>query len=383
MCAAIAGYGETAIGELPGYDPLELKMWAAGEAMEDAGIGPDDVDGLVTSPPMDSGSGSTVMAVAQSLGLCPIRWGSTPDLGGASFVQTIAEAEMAVERGYCDVMLVVAADALRSAVGVDRVIENLSGLASRFEEPSNLVPSLYAHVANWQLDRTATTREHLAAVAAIDYGHAAMQREARAHENEPMDVGEVLAAPTVADPLTIPQCSLISDGGAAVVVASEEVIAGVDADPVRLQGFGAQHTHKHLSSMPDPSLTGARAAGERAMRRAGVDHDDIDVLEIYDCFTITVVRVLEDLGFCPPGGVGQLVERGDLELGGRWPMNTHGGALAGGHPGPVGIFHVTEAVRQLRGEAEATQVEGADTALVHGNGGVFSTQGVAILERGA
>jgi len=382
MSPAIVGYGETDVGELPGYDPYELKMWATGAALADAGIGPEDVDGLITSTPMGTGAGGSVAAIADYLGLCPIRWGSVPDLGGASFVQALAEAEMAIERGYCEVVLVVAADALRSAVGIGAVVENLSALAGRFEEPANVVPSLYAHVANWQRDRHGTTREDLAAVAALDYRHAAMQRPGRAQKHEALTVEEILSAPTVADPLTIPQCSLISDGGAAVVVAADEVVAESDAVPVSLSGFGARHTHKYLSSMPDPGRTGAREAGETAMVRAGVTRDDLDVLSIYDCFTITVVRVLEDMGFCEPGEAGELVRSGALDVDGKWPTNTHGGALAQGHPGPVGLFHVTEAIRQLRGEAEATQVPGAETALVHGNGGVFSTQGVAILERG-
>jgi len=382
MSPAIIGYGETDLGEVPDHTPFELKMWAAAKAMEDAKVSPSEIDGLISAPPMEEDGDVVIPVIAEYLGVMPIRWASDPNLGGAAFVQAVVEAEMIIERGYADIVLIVAADSLRTSVGVDEVVSELSGLASQFEDPANIIPSLYAHAARWHMDEFGTTPEELAAIAAIDYEHAAMQRPERAQMNESMTVDEILDAPMIAEPLTAPQCSLISDGGAALVVVSDEIAAERDVEPVELTGFGANHTHEHISAMPDFGRTGAGAAGEAAMAEAGVEHDDLDVIQIYDCFTITVIRMLEDLGFCEHGEGGALATSGDLELGGKWPMNTHGGALAQAHPGPVGMFHITEAVRQLRGEAEATQVDGAETALVHGNGGILSTQGVAILERG-
>ena len=382
MCAAITGYGETELGEVPGYGYEEMNMWAASEAMDDAGIGPQDVDGFVVTPGMD-GDALPIPVMAEYLGIAPISWGETTGLGGASHVHSITQAVEAVEEGHAETVLVVAADSFTSALGRDGAVELMAETASRFEEPSNIIPSLYAHVASWYKDKYGVTDEQLAKIAEIDYKHASMQREERAHMNEARSVNEILESPMIAEPLTMRQCSLVSDGGGAFIVTTDENARNHTDVPIKLRGFGSEHTHEHISQMPDFSRTGAGAAGKKAMQEAGVSHDDIDVMEIYDCFTITVLRVLEDLGFCELGEGGELAESGDLNLGGKWPMNTHGGAIAHVHPGmPSGMFHVTEAIRQLRGEAEATQVDGAERALVHGNGGILSTQSVAILERG-
>ena len=379
--AAITGYGETDVGALPEYGVGELVAWAGFEALDDANLRGADVDGLVVRTPTagDLG-GSTAMAVAETLGATPIRWATETCVGGASYVQAIADADAAIRAGLAETVLVVAADRLRSKKHREGDEGLLGTSAGPFEEPANTVPSLYAHVANWHMDTHGTTREQLAKVSAIASEHASLQRPERAHVNEPNTVADVLGSPMIADPLTQYQCSLVSDGGAAFVVTSEANARSTVDRYVTLRGFGAEHTHDHLSQMADFGHSGARQAGQRALREAGVTHDEIDVIGIYDCFSISVIRFLEDLGFCEPGAGGALVESGALELGGAWPMNTHGGALAHAHPGPAGIFHVTEAVRQLTATAEATQVEGATTALVHGNGGVFSTQAVAVLE---
>jgi acetyl-CoA acetyltransferase len=379
--AALVGYGETAVGSHPDRGVEDLCAEAAGAALSDAGMTGADVDGLVArTPSTEDLGGSTVPVVADAVGVAPIRWGVDVGTGGAAYVQALADAGAAIEAGLADVVLVVAADRLRAARAQEVDDDLLGTAAGPFEEPANTVASLYAHVANWHVKTFGTTRDQLAKVSEIASTHAAKQRPERAHVNEASTVEEVLASPMIADPLTQYQCSLVSDGGAAFVVTDEATARDLGEPYAALTGFDAEHTHAHLSGMADFAETGAAAAGDRAMAAADVEHDDLDVVEIYDCFSISVLRFLEDLGFCERGESGDLVESGALELGGRWPMNTHGGALAGAHPGPAGIFHVTEAIRQLTGAADGTQVEGAETALVHGNGGVFSTQAVAILE---
>lgn len=381
MCPAIIGYGETDLGKVPDYTAKELNMWAAAEAIEDSGVSPDEIDGLIVTPGI--GSNISVYGMAEYLNIRPIRYGETTSLGGASHVQSIAQAMAAISNGRANTVLVVAADSLASGVGRNNAVESMSGAASRFEEPSNIIPSLYAHVANWQMDTHGLTERQLAKVSEIDYTHASMQRNERAQMNEAKTVDEILDSPMIASPLTLRQCSLVSDGGGAFIVTSDEKAQQYTDIPVRMSGFGAEHTHSNISQMPNFAQTGAKVAGEQALSEAKVDHGDLDVILIYDCFTNTVIKVLEDLGFCNPGEGGELVMSGELELGGKWPMNTHGGAIAQVHPGlPSGMFHVTEAIRQLQGRAEATQVDGAETALVHGNGGLMSTQTVAVLERG-
>jgi acetyl-CoA acetyltransferase len=381
MSAAIVGYGETELGSVSDIYYEEMTMWAAREALADADMGPGDVDGLVASPPYGS-SKVGVYPIAEYLGVMPLSWGGTTALGGASHLDSIDSAVRAIDRGLAETVLIVAADPFLTRMGRSDAVGQLSTAVGPYEEPANIIPSLYAHPATRHMDLHGTTEEQLAKVAAIAYEHASMQRPERTHMTEAKSVEEILDSPMVAYPFTQHQCSLVSDGGAALVVTSESNVESTH-EPVALTGYGAEHTHRHITQMPDFDETGVARAGPEAMAEAGVDHGDVDVLQIYDAFTYPVIRSLEDLGFCDVGNGGEYVTSGAVELGGENPINTHGGALAQVHPGlPSGIFHITEAIRQLRGEAEATQVDGVDTALVTGSGGLYSTHAVGVLERG-
>jgi acetyl-CoA acetyltransferase len=151
---------------------------------------------------------------------------------------------------------------------------------------------------------------------------------------------------------------------------------------VRLLGFGEGHGHEHIMAAQSLTTTAAADAGRRAYEMAGLGPGDVDVAMLYDCFTITVLIELEDLGFVPRGQSGPFVAGGGIDLGGRLPVNTHGGLLSHGQPGASGgIFHVIEAVRQLRGDASGRQVDGARVALVHGNGGTLSAHVTLLLGR--
>jgi acetyl-CoA acetyltransferase len=150
--------------------------------------------------------------------------------------------------------------------------------------------------------------------------------------------------------------------------------------PVALLGCGESHLNEYVSQAPDLTSCGAKFSGRQAFAMAGAGVDEIGLAMLYDCFTITVLIELEDLGFCKPGEAGGFVESGGIALGGALPVNTHGGLLSHGHPGrPGGIFHIIEAVRQLRGECGERQVESLARALVHGNGGILSTHATLIL----
>jgi len=382
MGPVIVGYGETELGEVPNSYYEEMTMWAAKNALEDADMGPSDVDGLVASPPFGS-SKVGVYPIAEYLGVMPLSWGATTALGGASHLDSIASAMRAIDAGLAETVLIVSADPFLTRMGRSDAVGSLSSAAGPFEEPANIIPSLYAHAATRHMDKYGTTEAQLATVAEIAYRHASMQRDERTHMTEAKSVDEILDSPMVAYPFTQHQCSLVSDGGAAIVVTASDNVEEDTHDPVRLTGFGAEHTHRHITQMPDFDETGVAAAGAAAMAEADVSHDDIDVLQIYDAFTYNVIRSLEDLGFCEQGAGGEYVTSGAIELDGEHPTNTHGGALAQVHPGlPSGIFHVTEAIRQLRGEAEATQVDDVEHALVTGSGGLYSTHAVGVFERG-
>jgi acetyl-CoA acetyltransferase len=235
----------------------------------------------------------------------------------------------------------------------------------------------YALAASRHMHEFGTTREQLAEVAVA--ARAWAQLNPKAWSREPLSIADVLASPMVCDPLTVRDCCLVTDGGAAVVVVSAERARTLRQPPVYVLGAGEAHSHRHISSMPDLVRTAAAESGGRAFGEAGVRPADVDVLELYDAFTITPILFLEDLGFCAKGEGGAFVEGGRLAPGGEVALNTNGGGLSYCHPGMYGLLAIVEAVRQLRGEAGERQVPGAHLAVAHGNGGVLSSQCTLVL----
>jgi acetyl-CoA acetyltransferase len=222
-----------------------------------------------------------------------------------------------------------------------------------------------------------TTRAQLAEVAVAARAWAALNDEA--FMRAPLTVEDVLAAHPVSDPFTARDCCLVTDGGGAVVLVGAERARDAKKPPVPVLGAAMAHWHRDISCMPDLTVTAATESGARAYAMAGVGAGDIDVVELYDAFTINPIVFLEDLGFCPKGEGGRFVADGAIAPGGRLAVNTNGGGLSCCHPGMYGIFPLIEAVRQLRGETGQRQVEGAEIALAHGNGGVFSSQVTVVL----
>jgi acetyl-CoA acetyltransferase len=235
--------------------------------------------------------------------------------------------------------------------------------------------SMYALAAARHMHQYGTTPEQLAEVAVAARAWAA--RNPAAFMREPLTVADVLASRMVASPLRVLDICLVTDGGGAVVVTGDDRVRA----PVYLLGGGEATTHRHISAMPDLTITAAAESSSRAFAQAGLTPRDVDVVELYDAFTINTVLLLEDLGFCPKGEGGAFVADGNIAPGGSLPVNTNGGGLSYGHPGMYGIFTIIEAVRQLRGEAGARQQRSPQIALAHGNGGVLSSQVTAILGR--
>ena len=200
-----------------------------------------------------------------------------------------------------------------------------------------------------------------------------------AFSQKPLSVDDVLNAKMISDPLTALDCCLVTDGAGALVVTSAERAKALHGQPIYVLGSGFAHWHRQISCMEDLTVTPAQESGRKAFAQAGLRPADIDVVELYDAFTINPILFLEDLGFCRKGEGGAFVEGGRIAPGGDFPMNTNGGGLSCGHPGMYSIFLIIEAVAQLRAEGQARQVRGAEVALVHGNGGVLSSQATAIL----
>jgi acetyl-CoA acetyltransferase len=248
-----------------------------------------------------------------------------------------------------------------------------------YEQPyGTSIPGFYAMIAQRYMHVYGTTREQMAKVAVYSREHALLHPNA--HMKTPITLEQVLNAKAIADPLGMLDCCLISDAGGAFIVTSAERAQDLKARPVYLQGIGEYHTHEHLMCAPSLTEFGATESGRIAYNMAGLGPRDIDVAELYDCFTIVPIIELEELGFCERGEGGAFFADGHAKIGGKLPVNTHGGMLSHAHAGAAGgLFGIVEAVRQLRGGLGARQVNGAEVALVHNEGGILSSHCTVIL----
>lgn len=350
---------------------MDLIGQAATAALADAGLTKDEVDGLFSASvyyPMAN------LNTAEYLGIQPTYSDST-NMGGSSFVAHLNHAAAAIEAGRCEVALIVYGSIQRSASG--RLVS--SGESTPYEDPyrPRYPVSAYAMAAARHMHEYGTTREQLAEVAVAARQWAWLNPKAFARD--PLTVDDVINSRMVSSPLTARDSCLVTDGGGAVVVTSAERARHLRRPPVRLLGAAEAHWHRSISAMPDLTRTAATESGPRAFARAGIGPSDVDVVLLYDAFTINTILFLEDLGFCAKGEGGPFVSDGRIAPGGKLAVNTNGGGLSYCHPGMYGIFLIIEAARQLRGECGDRQTPGADIALVHGNGGVLSSQTTAVL----
>ena len=374
---AIAGVGTFGFGEARGYSEMEVLVQSAQRAVADAGLTMRDIDGLCTASVLST---MWPMPVAEYLGIQPTFIDGTM-LGGSSFIAHLMPAMLALNAGQCNAVLVCYGSTQRTAT-----INRAAVAAARrafdpqpYETPFEpLMPaSAYALAASRHMHEFGTTRRQLAEVAVAARGWA--QRNPDAFMREPLSIDEVLGARMVSDPLSVRDCCLVTDGGGAFVLVRADRARDLAQPPVYVLGTGTAVWHRQISSMPDLTTTAARDSGRAAYTMAGLQAKDIDVVQLYDAFTINTLRFLEDLGFCAKGEAGAFVEGGAIGPGGRLPVNTNGGGLSCVHPGMYGIFALIEAVQQLRGQCGERQVPGAVTAIAHGNGGTLSSQATAVL----
>lgn len=372
----VVGVAEGSLG-ITGKTILELQAEATVAALADAGLTLRDVDGLFTT----AVSRWNASQVAEYLGIFP-TWIDSTMAGGASYEIFVAHAAEAIRAGRCEVALLSYGNNQRSARS-----RKLGGVVdehapdAQFEMPYGpLNPiSLYAMAAHRHMHDYGTTSEQLAEVAIAARAWALRNPKALKYNDGPLTVDDVLASTMVSDPLHSLDCCLITDAGGAAVMTTAERARDLRTAPVFVLGYGETTTHVGMSQIPDLTSTGARISAERAYSMGGVSPSDVDVAQIYDSFTITVLLELEALGFCAPGEAGDFVAKGRIAPGGDFPMNTSGGGLSYTHPGVFGLFLIIEAVRQLRGECGERQVPDAKIALCHGTGGILSTHSTVIL----
>ncbi|MDW5444822.1 thiolase [Polaromonas sp. SM01] len=375
--AAIAGVATFGCGETPGFTDMELLARSARAAVADAGLKMSDIDGLCTA---SASATMWAMPVVEYLGLRP-RYIDSTMLGGSSFIAHLLPAMQALQSGQCNAVLVCYGSVQRSAQFGRREI----GAARRWMDPQPyeapyepLQPlSAYALAASRHMFEFGTTRRQLAEVAVAARQWAGLNPEA--FMRDPLSIDDVLVARMVSDPLSVRDCCLVTDGGGAYVLVRAERARDLPKPPVYVLGNATAVWNRQISSMQDLTVTAASQSGREAYAMAGLAAKDMDVVQVYDAFTINTLLFLEDLGFCKKGEAGSFVENGGIAPGGHLPVNTNGGGLSCVHPGMYGIFALIEAVRQLRGEGGARQIAGATTALAHGNGGTLSSQATAIL----
>ena len=378
---AIIGAADTEVGKVPGFSATELCVEAALRALQDAGISKDEVDGLVTCKSMAEPHMYQAEVLAEYLQIFP-RYCVSASAGGGTTYSGLYGAAMAIANGVCHTVLLCLGDSLRSGLTRQQTLQMQSATGHReFEIPYGpTVPAYYALIARAHMNEFGTTPEQLASVAVHARRHAA--RNPAAQMRELITVEDVLASRMIADPLHLLDCSLVSDGGAAVILTSAERARDLSKAPVYILGSGEGHSHEHISQARSLTSSAAADSGRRAFAMAGLKPADIDVAGIYDCFTPVVLIELEDLGFCAKGEAGTFVAAGETALDGSLPMNTHGGLLSHCHPGhPGAMFALTEAICQLRHAAGARQVKGAEVALVHAQGGIMSSHSTLILGR--
>jgi acetyl-CoA acetyltransferase len=368
---AVVGATTFGMGESPGYTSRDLAAAASVTALAQAGLEPRQVDGLFVCLSDDMLSG---MTMAEYLGIRP-RLTDSNRTGGSTPLIQVMHAALALDRHQCDVALMAYGSNQRTATG--KLANNLR--TSIYEAPYRAMSpvSAYALAAARHMHQYGTTREQLGEVALAARHWARLNPDAFLREELTMQ--QYLAARLVSDPLGVRDCCLVTDGAAAIVMTRADRAKDHTQRPVYVLGAASATWHQEISNAPDLTVTAAVESGARAYAQAGVRPADIDVLEVYDAFTINTILFLEDLGFCPKGEGGRFVEDGRIAPGGKLAVNTNGGGLSCVHPGIYGLFTLVEATRQLAGLAGARQIVDAEVALCHGNGGVFSSQATVIL----
>lgn len=373
--AAIVGVGATPQGRLPGSTALTLAVDAFKNALEDSGLRKEDIDGLLTFPGTTAPEGAlNYLRVGEALGINP-RFTGSMVMGGGTAGALVQQAVMAVETGMADVVACVFGDAAKT--GGSRFSR-----ASGWGDPWSLW-GMYGAAANSGVAASrhmalyGTTSEQLGAVAVACRKHASLNPNAVMRDL--ITIEDHQASRWIVEPLHLLDCCLISDGGVCIIVTSAERAKTMKQPPVYISGMGQAYTNETVGREDWWYVPHQKDALARAFQMAGVKPGDIDVAQLYDNFTISVILWLEHAGFCGVGEGGSFVEGGRIELGGELPVNTAGGNLSESYM--EGWLHIVEGVRQIRGQGDLRQVEDAELCLVTGRGMSLNTSNAMILSK--
>ena len=387
--AAIIGLAETASQPYSeGATTLGMLATIGMEAIQDAGLDPAQVDGLVTEG-FNEAPFMAASTVAEYMGLRP-AFAEVVDHGGATAGAMVIRAAAAIASGLCQtVVCVTAARKERQRPDRQRPAASAPSYKDRTPQGEFDVPFgasgavfAYAMILNAYRAKYEATPAQLANIAVAERANAQRNAGALFH-GQPLTSEEVMASPLVVEPIRRLDMTTTCAGAGAVVVTSAANARSARHPAVTILGAGENHTHRSISwAPPDLEQTGVRAAAERAFGMAGLGPGDMDLRCIYDCFTSTVLISLEDAGFTPKGTAGRFLQEHDISPDGDFPMNTHGGQLSFGQAGIAGgMSLITEAARQLMGRADGRQVKDCEFAFANGNGGVMSSQSALVLGR--
>ena len=379
----IVGIGLSDYPKAPELDGVQHVVQATRRALEDSGIEKSEIDGYLSAGGMAPGGGEDLVSMAEYLGI-EHRYIDGTMVGGSSFEFHAQHGAAAIREGLCDTLLVTYGSNQLSRRGRSL---GTGGFARRsrtvggpmqYEAPyGNSLVGAYAMVAQRHMHEFGTTSEQLAEIAVGVREYAGLNPKAL--YREPITVEDVLGSRMIADPLHKLDCCVVSDGGGALLMTTAERARDLPRQPIHVLGAAGSQTHWNISQMLDFTTSAGARCGPEAFARAGLTPDDVDVIQFYDSFTITVLLLLEDMGFCKKGEGGAFAAEGHLRRGGRLPLNTDGGGLSSCHPGMRGIFLLIEAVRQLRGDAGEAQVPECRVALATGSGGWLSCIGAVLL----
>mgnify|MGYP000366922380 FL=1 len=372
---AVVGLAESGCGMASGWSAMEIMANSVHDALDDAGIKLNEVDGVFAATAFHS---MAAMSLSEYLGLKP-KFADGSQIGGSSFLSHILTAALALDAGLINVA-VVAYGSNQKSIGGFKTISEAMPYEAQYEP--RMPVTAYALAAKRYMHEFGASREDLANVAVSARDWALLNPRAYTYDKGPLTVEDVLSARPIVDPLGKLDCCLVTDGGAAVIMTRSDRAKDTKNTPIYLLGAAMEHHHRMVSEMPDLVRTSAIDSSQRAFKMSSYKATDMDTIQLYDAFTINTLLFLEDLGFCKKGEAIELVKNNNIGPSGSLKVNTNGGGLSCVHPGMYGLFVTLEAIRQLRNSAGDNVgersgggwINNAKLSVAHGNGGVLSSQ---------
>ena len=372
---AVVGLAESGCGMASGWSAMEIMANSVHDALDDAGIKLNEVDGVFAATAFHS---MAAMSLSEYLGLKP-KFADGSQIGGSSFLSHILTAALALDAGLINVA-VVAYGSNQKSIGGFKTISEAMPYEAQYEP--RMPVTAYALAAKRYMHEFGASREDLANVAVSARDWALLNPRAYTYDKGPLTVEDVISARPIVDPLGKLDCCLVTDGGAAVIMTRSDRAKDTKNTPIYLLGAAMEHHHRMVSEMPDLVRTSAIDSSQRAFKMSSYKATDMDTIQLYDAFTINTLLFLEDLGFCKKGEAIELVKNNNIGPSGSLKVNTNGGGLSCVHPGMYGLFVTLEAIRQLRNSAGDNVgersgggwIDNAKLSVAHGNGGVLSSQ---------